>query len=171
MELSPYVDRLREQLVSTAEAGDAEVRAVAERLSGSLDAATRLVLLDALSAAAGEITQELAPGSVEVRLRAGEPELVVQQPPVLAPDASADLDQYSDLRPTPSDDAAMTRINLRLAQDLKERVEEAARGAGVSTNAWLVRAATATLPRAGQPRSAMRSVIPRSGDHFSGWVR
>ena len=35
------------------------------------------MLLEALSAAADEITRELAPGSVEVRLRAGDPEFVV----------------------------------------------------------------------------------------------
>ena len=41
------------------------------------DLRQRLVLLDALSAAAGEISAELAPGSVDVRLRAGDPEFVV----------------------------------------------------------------------------------------------
>ena len=35
------------------------------------------MLLEALSDAAGEITRELAPGSVEVRLRGRDPEFVV----------------------------------------------------------------------------------------------
>ena len=39
------------------------------------------MLLDALSAAADEITRELAPGSVELRLRAGEPDFVVTPAP------------------------------------------------------------------------------------------
>ena len=69
MELSPYVHDLQRQLVDAAENGSEEARAVAERLVGGLDAAARLVLLDALSAAAGEITRDLAPGSVDVRLR------------------------------------------------------------------------------------------------------
>src|SRR5690554_5059191 len=36
-----------------------------ERLAAGLDAAARLVLLDVLSEAAGEITRDLAPGSVD----------------------------------------------------------------------------------------------------------
>ncbi len=64
-----------------AEAGGDEARALAERLITPLDSATRLVLLEALSDAASEITQELAPGSVDLRLRGREPEFVVTQPP------------------------------------------------------------------------------------------
>src|SRR5690348_15727974 len=62
MELAPYVADLQRQLVDAADNGTAETRAVAERLAAGLDAATRLVLLDALSAAVGEITRDLAPG-------------------------------------------------------------------------------------------------------------
>jgi hypothetical protein len=53
-----------------------DARALAERLTAPLEAATRLVLLNALSAAA-EITRELAPASVEVRLRGLDPNFVV----------------------------------------------------------------------------------------------
>ena len=66
MELEQYVTDLQRQLVSSAEHGGDDTRAVAERLASGLDAATRLVLLDALSAAVGEITRDLAPGSVDV---------------------------------------------------------------------------------------------------------
>ena len=64
----------------------------------------------------------------------------------------------------------MTRINLRLGQDLKDRVEEAAREAVLSVNAWLVRAAVAALTADGsdgrsQPRAA------RGDERYSGWVR
>src|SRR5690606_14911263 len=57
--------------------GGDDARHLAQRLTAPLDAAVRLVLLDALTAAAGEISAELAPGSVDVRLRAGAPEFVV----------------------------------------------------------------------------------------------
>ena len=57
MDLAPYVNDLQQQLAVAAEAGGDETRAVAERLSGTLEAATRLVLLDALSTAASEITR------------------------------------------------------------------------------------------------------------------
>ena len=62
-----------DELAVAAEAGGEDARALAERLTAPLEPAVRLILLDALSAAADEITRDLAPGSVEVRLRGGEP--------------------------------------------------------------------------------------------------
>jgi Arc-like DNA binding domain len=139
-----------------------------------LESATRLVLLDALSAAAGEITRDLAPGSVDLRLRGREPSFVVTLPPA----DPADEDRTQDANPTspvsPSataddDDTTMTRINLRLPQDLKDRVEEAARAAGLSVNAWLVRSAAAALTGdSGPPRTPR---VAHASDRFTGWVR
>ena len=113
MELGQYVSDLQRQLVDAAENGTDDTRAVAERLAAGLDAATRLVLLDALSAAAGEITRDLAPGSVDMRLRGREVEFVVTQPST-EPDA--------DDLPAPSvdlDDASTSRTTLRLPDALK----------------------------------------------------
>ena len=62
MNLAMYVKALGDQLVVAADSGGPESRAVVERLAPGLDAAIRLVLLEALSAAADEITSELAPG-------------------------------------------------------------------------------------------------------------
>src|SRR5882672_3270640 len=81
MNLTPYVDNLRRELAVAAEAGGEDARALAERLTASLESAARLSLLEALSAAADEITRDLAPGSVEVRLRGRDPEFVVTPPP------------------------------------------------------------------------------------------
>src|ERR1700726_5218245 len=80
MELRQYIDNIHSQLAVAAEAGGDEARALAERLVAPLDAAIRLTLQDALAAAAEEITCELAPGSVELRLRGRDPEFVVRQP-------------------------------------------------------------------------------------------
>src|SRR4051812_42654740 len=85
MDLQQYVEEVRRQLAVAAEAGGEEARALAERLSGTLDATLRLTLLEALGAAAAEITRELAPGSVDLRLRGREPEFVVALPPADAP--------------------------------------------------------------------------------------
>jgi hypothetical protein len=162
MELGQYVSDLQRQLVDAAANGAEDTRPVAERLAAGLDAAVRLVLLDALSAAAGEITRDLAPGSVDVRLRGREVEFVVDQP-------STDLD--SDDLPSSNvdlDDASTSRTTLRLPDALKLRVDEAAAADGLSVNTWLVRAIAAAL----QPkhrRSAQRAV--RSGDNFAGWAR
>src|SRR3954469_24657219 len=80
MDLARYVDDLRERLVVSAEAGGDDARELAGRLVAPLEASVRLVLLDALSAAAQEITSELAPGSVDLRLRGLDPEFVVTSP-------------------------------------------------------------------------------------------
>src|SRR5574339_356061 len=80
MDITPYVDSLRRDLAAAAEAGGDEAKAAAERLALALDPAVRLALMDALSQAAAEITSELPAGSVDVRLRGREPELVVDVP-------------------------------------------------------------------------------------------
>jgi HicB family len=160
MELGRYVSDLQRQLVDAAANGAEDTRAVAERLAAGLDAATRLVLLDALSAAVGEITRDLAPGSVDMRLRGREIEFVVVQP---EPDADERPAATVDL-----DDASTSRTTLRLPDALKARVDEAAAADGMSVNTWLVRAVAAALhPK--QRRSAQRTL--RTGDNFAGWAR
>src|SRR6185369_7964661 len=77
MDLTPYVAKLRDELAVAAEAGGPEARALAERLTAPLESAIRLTLLEALSTATAEITRDLAPGSVELRLRGLEPGFVV----------------------------------------------------------------------------------------------
>jgi len=162
MELGQYVNDLQRQLAETAANGAEDTRAVAERLAAGLDAAARLVLLDVLTAAVGEITRDLAPGSVDLRLRGREIEFVVTQP---------NPESDSDERPAaPVDlgDASTSRTTLRLPDALKARVDEAAAADGLSVNTWLVRAIAAEVqPR--QRRSAQRTL--RTGDNFAGWAR
>src|SRR5918996_1973477 len=81
MDLTPYIDTLRRELAVAAEAGGEEARELAERLIAPLESATRLTMLNVLSAAMDEITRELAPGSVDVRLRGLDPDFVVTPPP------------------------------------------------------------------------------------------
>lgn len=163
MDLQPYVDAVRHELVVAAAAGGADAEELAERLTAPLQSATRLALLEALSEAAEQITRDLAPGSVEVRLRGRDPEFTVSSgmedgaelsytPPVVAPESQ--------------DDGGTWRVTLRLPDHLRPRVDAAARGDGLSVNGWLVRAVTAALGGAGT-----RQTRGESGKHFSGWVR
>src|SRR5215470_9442713 len=149
MDLTPYVSNLRQELAVAADAGGDDARELAERLTAPLESAVRLVLLDALSAAAAEITRDLAPGSVDLRLRGREPTFVVTPPPAEpaepAEPAGPAIPGGAAPPPVDGDDGAMARINLRLSEHLKGRVEEAAARAGLSVNAWLVRAAAAAL--------------------------
>lgn len=166
--LESYVDELRQELLVAAAAGGEDARALAERLLAPLDSATRLVLLDALSAAADEITRDLAPGSVEVRLRGRNPSFVVTPAP--AEEAFDDTTDVPAPAWTDADEGGTSRINLRLPDALKRRAEEAAGREGLSVNAWLVRAVAAVLEpddRDGQPRRRG----PRGRQHYTGWVR
>ncbi|HLI39325.1 MAG TPA: hypothetical protein VKV80_18615 [Streptosporangiaceae bacterium] len=190
MDLTPYTVNLRRELAVAAEAGGEEARALAGRLTAPLESAIRLTLLDALSAAADEITRELAPGSVEVRLRGGEPDFVVTPPPAedVTEDAGDTSFKASLIRmgevmmgvrpsaasaPADADETTTARINFRPPEHLKARIEEAASREGLSVNAWLVRAVTAALEVGGggaDARPAARRA-PRGGQRYTGWVR
>ena len=167
-----YVDHLQNQLATGAEAAGEEARALVERLAAPFDAAIRLTLQDAVSAAAEEITCDLAPGAVEVRLRGRELEFAVTPALVEAPPSamSDDDDGPPLLPPIDTDEGSMSRINLRLPDQLKARVEQAAGREGLSVNAWLVRAAAAALDRA-DPDRHRGSRPSRGTQHYTGWAR
>jgi HicB family len=148
MELSEFADRLRRELASITRFAGEDVARAADLLTGALDSAVRLTLLDVLSAAAEEITARLGDGVVEVRLADGEPTFVVMTAPPEAgfaePGQPAGADQ----------EAGTARLTLRLPDSLKARIEAAAARDGVSVNTWLVRAASRSLEspaRGGHP--------------------
>ncbi|MFH9351453.1 toxin-antitoxin system HicB family antitoxin [Kitasatospora sp. NPDC017646] len=189
MDLTPYVENLRNELAVAAATGGDEARALAERLTLPLESAVRLTLLNALSAAMGEVTRDLAPGSVDVRLRGLDPEFVVTAPPgsdsfhgdvpaaaqAVAPSMVPSV--VPPVLPTASeaDEAGTARINLRLPANLKARAEEAAGQEGLSLNAWLVRAVAGAVEGGrpvARPAADLGSRTTRSvgGQGFTGWV-
>ena len=163
MDLTQYVEKLRGELAVAAEAGGDDARALAARLTAPLESAVRLTLLDALSAAADEITRELAPGSVELRLRGGEPEFVVSPAP------SDETAEPAPDVPPQADEAATARINLRLPEQLKAGVERAASRERLSVNSWLVRVVAAAVANADRDRSRQRG--GKVGQTYTGWAR
>ncbi|MEU2428610.1 hypothetical protein ABZ611_03665 [Streptomyces sp. NPDC007861] len=173
MDLTPYVDTLRRELAVAAEAGGDEARALAERLTAPLESATRLTMLHVLSAAMDEITRELAPGSVDVRLRGLDPDFVVTPPPTDsgAPTepAAPPVEPLRASAPGDSDEGGTARVNLRLPAHLKARAEEAANREGLSVNAWLVRAVSAAVDGGTRPRTTEKAQVV--GQSFTGWVR
>jgi len=173
MDLTPYVESLRRDLLATAAVAGDEARAVAERLLTALDSSVRLALIDALGAAAEEVTAEMAPGSVELRLRGREPEFVVSLATMPEPPAPP-------LPPTPppfdGDDGTTARISLRLPDGLKSRIEEAAGTIGYSVNTWLVRALNDAVANLNNELSGHQTTREhrrdvRPGNNLSGWVR
>ncbi|PWI17888.1 hypothetical protein DI272_29795 [Streptomyces sp. Act143] len=171
MDLTPYVDTLRRELAVAAEAGGDEARELAERLTAPLESATRLTMLNVLSAAMDEITRELAPGSVDVRLRGLDPDFVVTPPPSHADTPVVEPFQAPAQAPAPADgdEGGTARVNLRLPAHLKARAEEAANREGLSVNAWLVRAVSAAVEGGTAPKAPQTSRTV--GQSFTGWAR
>src|SRR5262245_24057539 len=172
MELTTYVDTLRADLMRAAEALGPESRAAAERLEVALEPSTRMALMEALSDAAAEITQDLPHAAVEVRLKGREPQFVVSatEPDMPEPEP-AESEAVDD------DGDTVARITVRIPEGLKTRAEQAANDLGQSLNAWIVQA----IRRATRPGGinvdvdlgSMFSPGPpgRQTRRVKGWVR
>ena len=170
MDLTPFVDQLRRDLLTAADAGGDEARALAERLTAPLESSVRLALLSALSQAAEELTAQLAPGAVDVRLRGSELGFAVTPPPA-EPSAGPAADAPApDVPIVDLDEGGTLRITLRLPEQLKARVDEAATRLGLSVNTWLVRAVAEGLAAQSRPSEHRRG--RRSyGSEYTGWAR
>jgi hypothetical protein len=128
MNVAAYVEALQQDLANVAGIGDEAVAEAARRIATALESSLRLRMTDALGEAAAELTNQLPDGHVEVRVSAGEPELVY------VPDPGA---------PPPSGLEDLTaRITLRLPETLKTIVDAAAQESGVSANTWLLQQIT-----------------------------
>jgi hypothetical protein len=148
MQLGPITEALRADLAAIAAVGDDAVASAAERLSQALSASVGLRLLDVLSQAALEVSEQLPEGHVEVRLAGQEPSLVY-------------VASGSTPSAAPAEEGQTARISLRLPESLKEAVEAAAGSDGVSVNTWIVRA----LAR------ALSGATPRVGSRLTGYGR
>ena len=137
MDLSEYAESLRRELTAITRFANADIAKAAEMLSETLDSTVRLALLDVLSAAADEITASLDGATVDVRLTGTEPEFVVNM--------TRTQDDPAQDAGDAADEAGNTRVTLRISDGMKTRVEAAALSAGLSVNAWLVRAISRAL--------------------------
>jgi hypothetical protein len=160
MDLSPYLESVRVGVANASALADEPTQRVAERLGTAIESSTRLALLQALADAAGTISAELAPSSVELRMVGQDPEFVVSvqtaeaEPTLLLPEPeSGDADASES-----PDDEPISRITLRLPQSVKMRVDEMASAEGISTNAWLIR----TVMDALADRRGSRRVWPQA---------
>ena len=135
MDITPYVESLRRDLLAAAESAGPEGRELAERLGFALDPAARLALMEAISQAASEITAAMPAGGVDVRLDGRQLEFVVDTPAPAPPPAPP----APPPPPAPGDaEEGMARVSLRIPESLKAKAEEYAAAAGQSLNTWLV---------------------------------
>jgi hypothetical protein len=162
MELGDYVEAVRRSLTTAAAAGGEQTQETARLLADTMEPAVRLALIDAMSALAAEVTAALDGDVVDVRVRGGDPQVVV----VPAPHEPPAEHSAATTPEEATDDGTVARISLRLPDALKTRAEAAAAAAGGSLNAWLVRAVADAVNRPGP--------VPPSGRgprRYSGFAR
>ena len=146
MDLSPYIESVRGGVTNASSLADEHTQQVAERLGTAIESSTRLALIQALSDAAGSISAEIAPSSVELRMVGQDPEFVVSiqraesEPTLLMPEPGPVRDEADEPQMTEAEEEPVSRITLRLPQSVKVRVDQMASSEGISTNAWLIRA-------------------------------
>ena len=169
MDVTPYVESLRRDLLAAAEAAGPEVRAAAERLAFALDPAARLALMEAVSQAAAEITAEMPAGGVDVRLKGRELDFLVDSGPA----ATAQAPHPAPTEGEAEEDGNVARITLRIPESVKARAEELAGRSGSSLNTWLVNVVRAATRDGGINVDLDLSSIPflSGNDPFGGGKR
>jgi hypothetical protein len=141
MDVTPYVAGLREDLVSAAAAGDEQTQRTAALLAAAIEPAARLAVMNALADLAAEVTEALdGERVVEVRLDGRQVKVAVSEP--TRPQAS---EEPPPPPPPLGDPGDISRITLRLMEQMKNRAEQAANAQGMSLNAWISQAVQGAL--------------------------
>ncbi|WP_031467351.1 toxin-antitoxin system HicB family antitoxin [Sciscionella sediminilitoris] len=163
MDLTPYLSSLRQDLATAASAGDEESRRQAQALAAAIEPAARLALMNALSDMAAEITSKLAGNTVEVRLDGRDVKVVVT-----GHESEAEPEPEPGPQPFPSADATgdISRVTVRMMEELKAKAEQAAASQGLSLNSFVSQALQGAL-------SGNRARTPgaSSGAGMRGWTQ
>jgi len=133
MNLEKYTAQLRENLVSAAALGDEKTQATAAALAAATENAARLVLLEALWDLAADIGSALPGSTVHLSTNGAEVTVDVRK------DTGAEPPTFEEMT------GDISRVTLRLVEQMKAKAEEAAAANGVSLNSWLSRAVDGAL--------------------------
>lgn len=169
MDLTPYIGQLREDLSSAASAGDDQTRQTAAALSAAIEPAARLAIMNALSDLAAEVTTQLDGQVVDLRLDGRELRVVVgggSSPP--GDDAVVDEEEEPPPPPPTGEGGDVSRITLRLLDEIKAKAEQAASTQGVSLNTWVAQAVQGAL-HGGRPRGPWDHHRHGPGKGAGGW--
>lgn len=134
MDLNKYSARLREDLIAAAALGDEKTQATAAALAAATENSARLTLLAALSDLATEISATLGDRTVHVSVDGTDAHVDVRK-------TASDAEQPSFEEVT----GDISRVTLRLVEQIKSRAEEAAAQSGQSLNSWLSTAVQGAL--------------------------
>lgn len=144
MDISEHTQSLRRDLSAAAALGDENTRRVADALADAVETSARLMLISALSDFAEEVSRALGDRTVHVRLRGTDVAVEVS-----APDAPNDPTSGSDTTGGTFDfeefGGDISRVTLRLVEQVKARAEDAAAQNGVSLNSWVAQAVQGAL--------------------------
>jgi hypothetical protein len=155
MDITRYIESIDESLTAAAAVGDDETRRTAAALATALNAGARLAIMSALSEFALEVSASLPDRVVEARLDGSEISVSVS-------DATDESAGHDDEHPA-GESRDLSRLTLRLPDELNERAVEAAAADGMSLNAWLSRAVQDALRR--------RREKPPGHARVRGWVQ
>ncbi|TQF65337.1 toxin-antitoxin system HicB family antitoxin [Rhodococcus spelaei] len=147
MDLSNYAQTLRQDLSTAAALGDENTRRIAEALAGAAENSARLMLLSALSDLAGEISEELGDRTVHVRLDGTRVAVEVARAADTEESDDAPTEKATKDSGSAFDDVTgdISRVTLRLVEQIKARAEESAAQNGVSLNSWIGQAVQGAL--------------------------
>ena len=174
MDLSKYVAQLREDLASAAGAGDEQTQRTGALLGAAIEPAARLALMNALSDLAAEVTEALGDRVVEVRLDGRDVRVAVNADGAAdTPEPEAADSPFAGFGPRGfagfgGDAGDISRVTLRLVEQIKNQAEQAAANQGMSLNSWVAQAVQGAL--AGhQGKPGRRD--GRDGKRVKGWVQ
>ncbi|MEV6137005.1 toxin-antitoxin system HicB family antitoxin [Nocardia sp. NPDC051990] len=135
MDLNKYTARLREDLIAAAALGDEKTQATAAALAAATESSARLALLAALSDLAAEVSAELSDRTVHVSVDGTDATVDVRKNPATDSEHPTIEEMTGDI----------SRVTLRMVEQLKAKAEEAAAASGVSLNSWLSSAVSGAL--------------------------
>jgi len=171
MDLSHYVQQLREDLASAAAAGDEQTQRTAALLGAAIEPAARLAIMNALSDLAAEVTAALGDRVVEVRLDGRDVRVAVSRDENAEPEPEAEppFSGFGDFKGG-ADSGDISRITLRLVEQIKNQAEQAAAAQGVSLNSWVAQAVQGALAGHRKPGRPGERTRDRDGKRLRGWV-
>ncbi|WP_305094747.1 toxin-antitoxin system HicB family antitoxin [Prescottella sp. R16] len=133
MDLTEYTSRLRDDVTAAATLGDDETKRIAQALAGAVERSAQLMLVSALSEFAREASDELGDRALHLRF---DGTAVTVEAVRRRPDTGS-REPYRTFEDVTGD---ISRVTLRLVDQIKSRAEEAALQDGMSLNSWVSQA-------------------------------